>query len=206
MGLYISPEIFIDTLQMLLSPADIANLKCANRYWKGVVSSIEQRRANKVKEIVDLGSSDLWKHSSFLRLRSTMVPQHSVICSKYLKIYKILNVIHLSTPRGEIVGIIDTNNVVHRSQARWAKLYDAILLILDSLPPTMTLGSFCRHCPFCGKNYKCRCSLKWARWFSTLLPKRICVGRAVFRLSEDLSLYSDRHVLVDNSNDSNRNH
>jgi len=208
MGLYISPEIFIDTLQMLLTPADIKNLKCVNRYWKGVVSLIEQRRANKVKEIVDLGSSVFWKQSSFLRLRSTMVPRHSVICSKYLRIYKIVNVIHLSTPRGDIVGIIDANNVVHRSHARWAKLYDAILLIFDSLPPTMTLGSFCTHCPFCGKskNHKCRCSLKWARWFSTLLPKRIYVNRAAFRLSEDLSLFSDRHVLVDDCYDSNRNH
>lgn len=208
MGLYVSPEIFIDTLQMLLTPVDITNLKCVNNYWKGVVNSIEQQRANKVKEIVDLGSSYFWKKSSFLRLRSTMVPPHSVICSKYLRIYKSFNLIHLTTPRGDIVGVIDINNVVHRSHARWAKLYDAILLVFDSLPPTITLGSFCTHCPFCGKskNYNCMCSLKWAQWLHTLLPKRVCVGRAVFRLSEDLSLFCDRHVLVDDCNDGNRNH
>lgn len=208
MGLYISPEIFIDTLQLLLSPIDMANLKCVDRYWREIVTSIEQQRSKKVKDIVDNGSSNFWKRSSFLRLRSTMVPRYSVIYSKYLLIYKVINNLYLLTPGGDIVGFIDQNNVVYRSQSLWFKLYDAILLIFDSLPPTMTLGRFCTHCPFCGRDrhQKCHCSMKWARWFNTLLPRRVYVDRSVFRLSEDLSVFCDRHVLMDNCYDSNRNH
>ena len=208
MGLFITPEIFIDTLQLLLTPVDIASLKCVDRYWRGVVGLIEQQRANKVKAIVDNGSSCFWTKSNFLRLRSTMVPPHSVICSKYLRIYKIVNTIHLLSPRGDIVGLIDKNNVVYRSPSLWANLYDAILLVFDSLPPTMTLGRFCTHCPFCGKgkNFKCTCSLKWARWFSSLLPRRVCVDRAVFRLSEDLTLFCDCHVLMNDRNESDGYH
>lgn len=208
MGLYISPEIFIDTLQLLLNPVDVARLKCVNRYWRGVVDSIEQLRANKVKQIVDEGSSNVWKISSFLRLRSTMVPPYSVICSKHLLIYKVINHLYLLTPRGDIVGVIDSNNVVYRSQSQWFKLYDAILLVFDSLPPSLTLGRFCKHCPFCGKdrNHRCRCSMKWAQWLKSLLPRRICVDRSVFKLSEDLSAFCDCHVLMDDCYDGNCNH
>ena len=209
MGLhYVSPEIFIDTLQLLLSPMDISNLKCVDRYWRGVVDCIEQQRSKKVKEIVDEGSSGFWEKSSFLRLRSTMVPRYSLIYSKYLLIYKVINHLYLLTPRGDIVGVIDPNNVVYRSQSLWYKLYDAILLVFDSLPPTMTLGRFCTHCPFCGKDrdHRCHCSMKWARWFNTLLPRRICVDRSVYKLSEDLSAFCDCHVIMDDCNDSDCNH
>lgn len=193
---------------MLLTPADIANLKCVDRYWRGVAGLIEEQRAHKVNAIVNSGTSRFWSKSNFLRLRSTMVPRHSVICSKYLRIYKTANHIHLLTPSGVIVGIIDKNNVVYRSHSLWAKLYDAILLVLDSLPPTMTLGRFCTHCPFCGKgtDFKCTCALKWAGWFSSLLPKRVCVDRSIFRLSEDLSLFCDCHVLVNDGYDCNCYH
>ena len=208
MGLYISPEIFIDTLSLLLSPIDMASLKCVNIYWRDIASCIEVQRSKKVKDIVDNGSSNFWKQSSFLRLRSTMVPRYSVIQSKHLLIYKVINHLYLLTPRGDIVGIIDQNNIVYRSHSLWFKLYDAILLIFDSLPPTMTLGHFCTHCPFCGRDRsnKCSCSMKWARWFNTLLPRRVCVDRSVFRLSDDLSAFCDCHVLMDNCNDSNCNH
>lgn len=208
MDLFISPEIFIDILQLLLTPADISNLKCVNRYWMGVVMSIEKQREEQVKSIVDNGSSKIWRKSNFLRLRSIMVPKYSVICSKYLCIYKIVDHIHLSTPRGNIVGFIDENNIVYRSHSHWAQLYDAILLVFDSLPPVTTLGHFCTHCPFCGKSKTiiCTCAFKWARWFNTLLPKRVCINRTVFKRSEDLSLFCDCHVLMDDCNESNCNH
>ena len=205
---HIIPEIFIDSLSTMLTPADMANLKCVDRCWRNVVTLIEKFRAEKAKAIINSGTSHLWRKTNFLRLRSAIDPPCSVLCSKYLRVYKIMNDIHLTTPKGDIVGVIDTNNVLYKSIDTWANLYDAILLVLDSLPPTMTLGSFCKHCPFCGKckRVKCHCGMKWARWFNRLLPRRVCVGRAVFRLSEDLTLFCDRHVFMDNCNNGNRDH
>lgn len=134
-GLYISPEIFVETLQKLLTPVDINSLKCVNKYWENVVNAIEEQRETKVREILQYGTQCYWSKSNFLRLRSTMVPRHSVICSKYLQIYKSFNHIHLLTPKGDIVGVIDPNNILYKSHIAWANLYEAILFVLDSLPP-----------------------------------------------------------------------
>ena len=184
------------------------NLRCVNVYWRDVVSKIDALQKAKASEIRRSGHKRSWRLSNFLRLRSTMVPKHSIIRTAYLHIYKIVNDIHLHMPSGDLVGIIDADNVVHMSPRLWSGLFDALLLVFDSLPPIITLGTFCRHCPFCGKtNWTvCSCDFRWATWFNSLLPRRIHISASIACESEDLSEFCDSHVLVDDCNNRNRNH
>lgn len=208
MILYITSDIFVFHLSKFLLPLDIERLGCVSNFWRCVVEEIERQRAKEACAIMAGGRAGKWRQSSFLRLRSTIMPRFSVLQSKFLGVYRKYNNIYLLGPSGDMVGIIDRHNVLHRAECAWAGLYDAILLVLDSLPPLVTLSMFCNHCPFCGNDHAavCNCAVSWLSWFGKLLPKRIHINRASYTMSEDLSRFRDNHVFVDNCDNCNSYH